>query len=151
MCIRDSLGVSVAIDQLGPIGFDWTLANIAARDWAQQHAGALIRQIDDVTTRGVRQSVARWIENGEPLETLIQDLDIYFGPARAGLIATTEVTNAFAQANEIAYQQSGACQGMEWRTSIDERRCQICAPLEGQRRKFGEEFAPGIMLSLIHI
>lgn len=144
------LGVSVAVDQLGPIGFDWTLANIAARDWAQQHAGSLIRQIDDVTTRGVQQAVARWIENGEPLQSLIRDLEIYFSRERAEMIATTEVTNAFAQANEIAYQQSGVCQGMEWRTSMDERRCPTCAPLEGKRRKFGEEFAPGIMRPAAH-
>jgi len=144
------LGVSVAVDQLGPVGFDWTLANIAARDWAQQHAGALIRQIDDVTTRGVQQAVARWIENGEPLESLIKDLEIYFSRARAEMIATTEVTNAFAQANEIAYRQSGVAQGMEWRTSMDERRCPVCAPLEGKRRKFGEEFAPGVMRPPMH-
>ncbi len=144
------LGITVAVDQLGPIGFDWTLANIAARDWAHAHAGELIRQIDDVTTRGVQQAVARWIENGEPLESLINDLEIYFNRTRAEMIATTELTNSFAKANEIAYRESGVCQGMKWRTSMDERRCPTCAPLEGQTRKFGEEFAPGVMRPAAH-
>jgi|GEM_PF-1291138 len=144
------LGVTVAVDQLGPLGFDWTLVNTSARDWAMQHSAELIKGIEDTTQAGIRGSVARWIENGEPLEALIQDLEMYYARDRAELIAITEVTNAFAEANMIAYQQSGVCQGSTWHTGNDEKVCKICGPLNGQKRKFGEEFAPGILKPAAH-
>ena len=144
------LGVTVAVDQLGPIGFDWTLANVAARDWAAQHAGALISQIDDTTTRAVRQAVARWVENGEPLEALIQDIEPLFGRKRAEMIASTETTNAFASANKLAYQQSGVVTEWEWRTAADERVCPVCGPLNMKQRKFDEAFEGSIMQPPAH-
>jgi len=145
------LGVSVSVQQLGPIGFDWTLTNIAARDWAAEHTGTLIRGINETTLRGVRQATARWIENGEPLQKLIDDIEPFFGKGRSERIAVTEITNAFATANKIAYQESGVCQGWEWRVSEDERVCSICGPLAGKRRKFGEPFVAGIMQPAAHV
>jgi HK97 family phage portal protein len=122
------LGVSAAVAGLENIGFgfDYTLANESARAWASQHSGTLISQISDTTQRGVRDGVARWIQNGEPLETLIGDLQIYFGRARAERIAVTEVTRAYAEGNLVAWRESGVVEQVEWRTSADEMVCKIC-------------------------
>ena len=127
------LGVTVAVDQLGPIGFDYTLANITARDWAQEYTYKLISQIDDTTTRTMRQAVARWIENGEPLQALIDDLAPTFGAQRAELIASTEVTRAYQRGSEEAWRQSGVVSQIVWQTVLDERVCRLCGPLNGKK------------------
>jgi SPP1 gp7 family putative phage head morphogenesis protein len=130
------LGVSVAVDQLENVGlgFDWTLANTAARDWAARYSSELIQGIDQTNIRMTQQAVARWIENGEPLEALINDLAPVYGRQRAQLIASTEVTRSFAEANRIGYLESGVVNQLEWRTAEDERVCPICGPLNGQRQ-----------------
>ena len=127
------LGVSVAIAQFDTIGFgfDWTLANTAARDWANAYSYELIRGINDTTRQQIRQAVSEWIENGDPLSVLVRELAPTFGRQRASLIASTEVTRAYAEANRRAYIESGVVSQMQWRTSNDERVCPICAPLGG--------------------
>lgn len=137
------LGVTVAIDQLGQvgIGFDWTLVNTRARENARQYAGQLITQITDTTRNTVREAVARYINNGEPLSALISDLQSTgFSERRAKLIAATEVTGAFARANEAAYRESGVVETMEWRTATDEKVCPVCGKLDGQRVPMGQRF-----------
>ena len=136
------LGVSVAVVQFENIrfGFDWTLANTSARQWAEQYTGELIHEIERTTLDGVRQSVSRWISNSEPLDMLIDDLTPLFGNQRAELIASTEITRAFYRGNLEAWQQSGVVDLIEWRTARDERVCKICGPLHGQRTALGQPF-----------
>jgi SPP1 gp7 family putative phage head morphogenesis protein len=147
------LGVLTAAEQLATVGFsvDWTLVNVSARDWAARHTAEMISNLDDVTRRGVRQAVTRWIDNGEPLQNLIDDIEPLFGRTRAERIAVTEITNAYASGNRIAYQESGVVQAWEWRTAMDERRCPTCAGLEGFQRFFGSQFAPGISQPPAHV
>ena len=152
------LGVSVAVGQLEGIGygFDWTLANTAARDWATRYSGELIRQIDEATLRQVRQAVGAWVENGEPLHRLVAELEPTFGRRRARLIASTEVTRAYAEANMEAYRQSGVVAGTQWRTSNDERVCPVCGPLGGvvfgaegaEPQSIGTQRADGLVAAL---
>lgn len=141
------LGVNVAIDQFESVGFgfDWTLANTTARDWAASYAPRLAGDINATTQRMVGQSVSRWIENGEPLQALIDDIAPVFGRGRAELIASTEVTRAYAEGNRIAYRESGVVTEWEWRTAADERVCPVCGPLQGKRRRLdGEPFDIGV-------
>ena len=63
------------------MGFDWTLANTAARDWANRYVGELIGGIQETTRAQVRQAVAAWVDNGQPLEALIRELEPTFGRA----------------------------------------------------------------------
>ena len=64
------------------MGFDWTLANTAARDWANRYVGELIGGIQETTRAQVRQAVAAWVDNGQPLEALIRELEPTFGRPR---------------------------------------------------------------------
>ena len=147
------LGVSVAVNQLENTGygFDWTLANVEAREWASRYTGELIRGISDTTQSGVRQAVARFIDNGEPLETLIDDLRPYFSRARAERIAITEVTRAYQQGNETAWKASGVVAEMEWVTNRDEKVCIKCGPMDKQRAPLGGTFAGGIAAPPRHV
>lgn len=133
--LQDSadLGVSVAVDQLANVGygFDWTLANVAARDWALRYTDNLLIQLGTTNERIAGQAVRRWFGNGEPLESLIQDLQPVFGRRRAELIAATETTRAAAEGTHHAYVQAGIIKQLIWRTARDERVCPTCGPLEG--------------------
>ncbi len=148
------LGVSTAItifdQQLGGFGFDWTLSNEDARAWADQYTGELITRINDTTRRQVQQAVAAWIENGEPLSTLINELAITFGERRAQLIASTEVTLAYAQGSHISYARSGVVQKVAWHTAMDERTCVQCSDLHGKQAPINGSFEGGIGLPPRH-
>lgn len=140
--LQDSadLGVSVAVDQLGTIGFgfDWTLANAQAARWVEQYTFDLIGGITRTTSRRMQTAVREWINNGDPLPSLIRDLEPMFGRARAELIASTEVTRGYAEGQQIAYQESGIVSQWEFRNSEDERVCPICGPLGGEVAPLGE-------------
>ena len=129
------LGVSVAIAQLegaGGISFDYLLAHTAARDWAIAYTDTLLEQMASTSGKLVGSTVARWFENREPLEQLIQDLEPVFGRKRAERIAATEVTRAAAEGSRLSYIESGVVEKVQWRTARDERTCPVCAPLEGK-------------------
>lgn len=134
--LQDStdLGVSVAVEQLNNVGygFDWTLSNLNARDWALTYTDDVLAQLGTTSARTVGQAVGRWVTNGEPLPSLIRDLQPVFGRQRAELIASTEVTRAYAEGTHRAYVQAGIIQKMVWRTARDELVCPICAPLNDQ-------------------
>lgn len=127
-------GVNIAIDQLGTlgVGFDFTAVNTAARDWARQYSGELIKGINDTTRQAVRESVARWYENGEHMDALTQDLAPTFGPKRARLIAATETTRSSAEAARQGYVASGVVTAMLWLTASDELVCPVCGELNGK-------------------
>lgn len=88
-------------------GADWTTVNADALEWAREHAGDLIANVTETTRNQVRQAVAAWIETGQELDALTAALAPTFGPVRADMIATTEVTSAFDRANDIARQELG--------------------------------------------
>lgn len=130
------LGASIAFDQLAGVGimFDYTLANTAARDWANRYVGQLITQIDETTRRAVQEAVTRYIGNGESLQNLVSDLQgTGFSRRRARLIAMTETTRAYAEGSTLSYEQSGVVKEFEWRTANDERVCPTCGGNAGKR------------------
>jgi hypothetical protein len=102
--------VDIAIDdvtaQLGG-GADWAGVNADAARWAREYVGELITGITETTRASVREDVAAWIETGARLDDLIDALAPTFGRRRADLIASTEVTRAFDEANDLVRQSVG--------------------------------------------
>lgn len=135
------LGVNVAIRQLDNVGlgFDWTLANQAAREWARLHAGELIEQIDNTTRQQLMTILAGWIDTRGTFDDLVAALEPIFGRQRAELIASTEATRAYAFANRQAYREAGI-RYMQWQTAADERVCPICGVLQGSTTGIDSSF-----------
>ena len=134
------LGVSVAVDQLGAIGFDWTLANQDAAAWVQQYTFDLVGGIHNTSRARLQLAVNEWIQNGDPLPELVRELTPTFGRQRARMIAQTETTRAYAEANTAAYRRSGVVSKVEWRTARDEAVCPVCGPLHGTQAALGGTF-----------
>jgi len=127
-------GVNIALDQLERIGvgFDYTLVNTRAQDWAKRYSAELITNINDTTKQAVQQAVERWYGNGEPLSALVDDLQPTFSKRRAKLISQTETTRSAAEGARAGFRESGVVTGMVWKTANDERVCPYCGSLHGQ-------------------
>jgi hypothetical protein len=147
-------------------GIDWDLANQAVIDWVLGGAPGMGEGYGDIVTTAmvqsreefIRSSIAEWIQNGEPLHVLTEQLSrSFFSRDRAEMVAVTEVTRAYAEGNIRAYMASGLvdreprerpisdthtrCRcwlvlgqddngdwAYQWKTSNDERVCVICGP-----------------------
>ncbi|MEM7133450.1 MAG: phage portal protein [Chloroflexota bacterium] len=160
LVLSADLGVATAVGQLDNIGlgFDWVSATTAAREWANDHAGELIGQVNDTTRKQVQQAVSEWVDNEEPLKALDDELERTFGQSRAKLIASTEVTNAYTEGTITSYMSTGLVDRPPrkkptrdshhqcrcwlslmrkadgtwvyiWKTANDERVCPTCWPL----------------------
>lgn len=142
--LQDSadLGVSVAVRQFENVGygFDYTLANENARNWALRYTDDVLAQLGTTTSRIVGQAVGRWVDNGEPLERLVRDIAPAFGRQRAKLIAATEITRAYAEGSKEAYIASGVVKKLVWQASMDERVCIYCGGLHGKVVGIEESF-----------
>jgi HK97 family phage portal protein len=128
------VGVNIAADQLTAlsVGFDYTMIHTAAREWGQQYSAQLITNIDNTTRAAVRESVARWYTNGEPLSALTRDLAGTFDERRAKLVAATETTSAAAHGTLEGYRASGVVKEIVWEVASDERVCPYCGSLAGK-------------------
>jgi hypothetical protein len=120
---------------IGPSGVDWGLVNADAARWARDAAGIWIKNITQKTRDGVRETVAAWIDSGGTLDDLTKALAPIFGKNRAALIASTEVTRAYARANELVWgrlNEQGFGIVPTVATAEDELVCPICGPKNGK-------------------
>lgn len=130
-----ALGVSVSEQELRlfQIETDWTLVHERALDEALDYTYELVRGLDETTIEFLQYSIGEWIESGNPLYQLEEALRAAFGRVRAEMIASTEVTRAYARGTLQGYRASGVMNEMEWRTANDEMVCTICGGLNATR------------------
>lgn len=108
---------------------DWDLLAHEARDFAQQYLFNLIRNIDDTTRKAVQDTVAKWIESGQPLDNLKDALkQVFSDEARAALIAQTESTRAYAEGSKERYRRADI-KSVNWNTVKDNAVCPACQAL----------------------
>ena len=124
-------GLTVGID------FDPAIVNVAAWKWAREYAYTLVKGITETTRALVAEATAKFISTpGMTVGELRTLLEAGYSPVRAEMIATTEVTRAFAAA-ALTYQSMLKEMGLNfrriWRTSADERVCPLCGPLNGKQ------------------
>ena len=86
----------------------------------------------------VQEAMASWIQSGDPLSALENTLGPIFGTVRAQMIAATEITRIFAEANSKAWSSTGFVNKVQWQTARDERVCPICGPKAGQLYDVGD-------------
>ena len=111
---------------------DWDVLNTNALQFAQEYRYEWISKINTTTMKQVQEAMANWIQSGDPLSVLENTLAPIFGRVRAEMIAATEITRIFAEANSKAWTSTGFVSKVQWRTAQDERVCPICGPKAGQ-------------------
>lgn len=151
-------GIALFEDSVN-LAIDYTMTDDRVAAWAREYAGELITKVDDTTKQSVRNAVARFA--GTPGMTIgdvvneIFDGNI-FSEKRADMIATTEITRAYAQGQkeagrEMKEQFPDLKIIKTWFTNNDDRVCDICGPLEGKTSELDEEFEPGISEPPAHV
>lgn len=115
-----------------PIGVDWGLINQEAITWAEGYSFELVQGINETSRRVLADAVGAFFEEGQTIGDLRAALSQAFGPVRAEMIASTEVTRSAVQ-GERAFiaelERMGVRMQRFWVTSQDERVCPICSPL----------------------
>lgn len=124
-----------------PVAWDDVVIAAEAMGWAAQYAGELIKRVDDNTRALVRRAVAAFVATpGMTIEDLRDTLAPAFNEARAQRIAVTETTFAFTAGQRLVrdyLQRGGLRLERVWRTSMDERVCEVCGGLEDKREAEG--------------
>ena len=121
------------------IGIDWTLVNTAAAEWARDYTYELVSGLNGTTQKRLQAALGNWVEAGETFPDLVARVEkIFNNPVRAEMIAATEITRVYAEANTLAWRESGVVKGRRWETANDARVCPICAPLGGLTVTEGE-------------
>lgn len=132
MVVDTALGVSVDVG----IGFDPTIINTHALEWARNYSYELVTGLTETTRRQIAEVQRSFIETpGMTQGDMEKLLEPAFGPVRAEMIATTEATRAFSEAtNEIQQlvNQTGLQMVRVWQTQNDEIVCDLCGPLNGR-------------------
>ena len=111
------------------------LVHERAADWAAEHVGKAVKDIEDSTRDMLRSSVEQAINEGMSTADLADLLaDSYaFGDARAETIARTELAEANVMGTVEGYKQSGVVDGLTWLVSQDD----VCDDCLGKLDKEG--------------
>lgn len=102
----------------------------------------LISTVSDRYFDRIRSDVEDAFENGDTADTLADQFEDRYGMAEgdAERIARDQIGRLSAQLNQTRQEEMG-CTGYIWRTMNDERVCDDCSPMEGQ--KFEWDDPPG--------
>jgi len=146
---KDSLAIYIAAAEhilaSQPIGVDWGLVNEHAARWAREHARDLALDISSTNRQNVAEALAGFFEQQQTIGDLRNRLASLFGPVRAELIASTEVTRAAVEGELDLVRELGK-EGVEltafWVTERDEKVCPICKPLDKQPESPEGGFVP---------
>ena len=90
------------------IGFNPTLTNKDAEQWAQDYTDTVLDELGTTTEGGVGDVLSEWIGTpGATYGDLVQSLmeSGLFDQVRAARIATTETTRAYGQGEAMAYER----------------------------------------------
>ena len=124
------------------IGVDWDMINTNASSWSRNHTEGMLEDLFDKRYEHLNETIPRFYEEGWNLGQLQTDLEKWYSPVRAEMIAVTETTRAAVE-GERAYaaqmeKEFGVAMVGTWHTANDERVCPICSPKHNQVITDGE-------------
>jgi SPP1 gp7 family putative phage head morphogenesis protein len=150
--VQDGVGL---FGEMVNIGLDYTLINVEALGWSLGYGYDLVRGINATTRTALREAISAFVETPGFRIRDVMDM-LPFSESRAQTVAVTEITRAYATANEIAGKQlkkefPDVRVIKTWFTNNDDRVCQICAPLDGKEVDIDKEFTGGIDKPPAHV
>lgn len=136
--LNAAMGVIQQLLGVGAPEVDYTLLNEAAHNYAAQQTFNLVTGVTETSRKALQVEFSEWIASGQPLPALTNALTPLFGPARADMIAATEITRAYAQSNILAWREYGV-DAQRWQTAVDDIVCPQCGPLHNQEYPLGDD------------
>jgi SPP1 gp7 family putative phage head morphogenesis protein len=143
----------------------WGTINEQVVDWANTYYTAAdpafvgsVPNLVQTSREQVAAAFTRWNRGGlndgrqGGLPALVAELARVetFGPGRAEIVASTEVTRIFSEAESVAAASIDELAVKRWDTAYDDVVCSLCAPLNGRIVDKDAEFEPGVMLPPRH-
>lgn len=113
--------------------FNPTDANISKI--IDRSAQRMAKSYNDTTLNLLKQAINEGIQAGENAPVIAERINSVYefsDTYRALMTAQTETSYAANEANKEAYKQSGVVKTIRWYTSMDERVCEFCGPLNGK-------------------
>lgn len=145
------LGGQAAIDKLGIEGVFGVIDPVWL-EYLNDLENLLIDSVDETTKRWIAAILQEGLEN-QLTDLEIRDLLMTeikgISAMRAEMIARTEIANVMNKTELESYKRSGV-EKKRWRTSRDERVCEICAPLDNEEVKVNQNFSSGDDAPPIH-
>ena len=148
--IMDALlaGAAGGVGQL-PINIadqvDWARFDALAQEFLLSYRLNELAGINITTMHRVINEILEWRASGEPPTKLRDRLQLFaLSLGRAEMIAVTEVTRLFMTGNLLIWKATALIAGKTWKTAMDERVCQICAPLHNEAVGILDNFSLGI-------
>lgn len=137
-------GGQAGLDKLGIDGI-FGLKDDELITYFNDYSRLVIDSVDDYT----KQWIATTIQDGKingltPFEIaeMLQEEGKAISAIRAERIVLTETAKAMSTIELETAKRNGILEKI-WRTSLDERVCPTCSPLENERRKISENFSVG--------
>ena len=136
-------GISL-FGQTSKLQIDWNLTNLRAFEWAKKYTYDLVKMIDDTTRKLLQSAVSQFVNT--PGMTIGDVMDMLpFDEQRAQTVAVTEITRAYATANQLAGEDlkkefPDVRVVKHWFTNNDDRVCDLCGPLDGVEVEVDENF-----------
>lgn len=124
------------------LNVSWTVLSVEALEFAREHAGEMVTNINETTRKLVNAIIVRLIEDDTygPGDA-IRDLDdIFDDTARARNIAINESTIAYNKGVDKRWAASGVVVAAVWQTVRDQFVDAVCRGLHGQTAAIGESF-----------
>lgn len=119
------------------IGVDWSLVAERAAEFASEYSYGLIKDITDQTRKVLQNAINDYIRTpGMTRADLEAQIAPWFSEARAGRIAVTETTRAYAEGEKAAAaeaQNMGLNLIPHWHTRRDELVCPLCGELDNKK------------------
>ncbi len=139
-------GTKSGANQIG-IKLDWQYMRPESTKWARENAGKLVTMVLDDVKEQINTIVSDGLDNGESLIEIKNKISAIpddenqtlFTPERALRIARTEIIRAHSKGAEIAYQESGVVEGMQWLDG-QSGACKLCRDLHNKIVPLGEPF-----------
>ncbi len=121
-------------------GYDPSLPNEAAVQWAEKYGYDSIDGIDDIKRRLLQEKISAFFKSNMTIGDLQESLKPVFGVEMAFEIATTETTRAAVQAelaNAAELAESGIKMTPVWHTCNDDEVCSKCKKRNGKKKGDG--------------
>jgi len=118
------------------IGVEWDMINSNASQWAKQNTKQMLMDLFGKRYAHLNEVIPRFYNEGWNLGQLQADLEKWYSPVRAEMIAVTETTRAAVEGERAMVAELEKTTGRRmvpvWMTNKDERVCPICGPKHGK-------------------
>jgi uncharacterized protein with gpF-like domain len=124
------------------VGLDFDMRSPAAERFLRERGQRFAQQVAETTWRELKRKLTREMERGTSIENLIDIVETVpaFNPARAEMIARTEVLGAYNGGLEEGFRQSGNVVSKVWLSALDDRTRETHLAMHDQTVPVGEDF-----------